>query len=100
MNDETLEALKGSIEKWEKIVAGTGINEGPLNCPLCQMFFIGHEYEESKICRGCPVMEKTGQTRCGGTPYIDYEKSFLDPREPIMKKLAQAELDFLKSLLP
>ena len=30
MNRETHKALLGSIEKWKAIVAGTGIDEGPL----------------------------------------------------------------------
>lgn len=87
MDDATLTALKGSIAKWEAIVAGTGVDLGGSNCPLCKMFVrINGE------CKGCPVMEVTGFDNCERTPYYEY-----DPEEP---ETAQAELDFLKSLLP
>src|SRR5262245_41236356 len=33
MDDETLEALNGSIAKWQAIVGGTGEDEGAENCP-------------------------------------------------------------------
>lgn len=95
MNANTLEALKGSIAKWEAIVAGTGIDEGDKNCPLCQAF---------ANCDGCPVAEMTEQYACEGTPYYKF-RSALDefPGKAVtkkQKKLAQAELDFLRSLLP
>lgn len=84
MDPATLVALKGSIAKWEGIVAG-----GPEgDCPLCLMFFRGRPIED--ICVGCPVMERTGRRMCRGTPYWDDTNP----------KQAQAELDFLKSLLP
>jgi hypothetical protein len=38
MDEKTLEALKGSIRKWEAIVDGTGEDDGADNCPLCHMF--------------------------------------------------------------
>ena len=39
MDKATREALLGSIEKWERIVAGTGEDRGTLNCPLCTKFY-------------------------------------------------------------
>lgn len=87
MNAETLTALRGSIAKWRAIVAGTGINRGPSDCPLCKLFFF------VRRCVGCPVFERTGETGCGGTPYSDYEKNG-------ELEVAKAELDFLISLLP
>lgn len=112
MDDRTLEALKGSIAKWEGIVAGTIQDEGILNCPLCKLFHLGG-------CQGCPVAETAGVSYCANTPYRDYvmasgqvdmeelsistggsldnvELENLKVRE---KEVAQAELDFLKSLL-
>lgn len=86
MDDKTLEALKGSIKKWEGIVAGTIENQGALNCPLCQLFNTSDE------CDGCPVKERTGEDFCEGSPYYSYEQK--------VQGSAQAELDFLKSLLP
>lgn len=98
MNKQTLKALKGSIKKWELIVAGEGKDLGAENCPLCQLFIV-------RGCKGCPVMEKTGYAECKGSPYDEWIKGtkFKNGRRadtPEKKKLARAELKFLKSLLP
>lgn len=89
MDAKTFEALKGSIQKWERIVEGTGRNYGAVDCPLCELF---NRYEHD-LCAGCPVSESTGRLGCGGTPYENY-------RVTGTTEAAQAELDFLKSLLP
>lgn len=106
MDADTLEALRGSIAKWEGIVAGTTKNHCADNCPLCHKFnfsFTGARRAQS--CKGCPVMERTGRQFCDGSPYEDYE----DMEERVeegyaegaaLKPLAIAEVDFLKSLLP
>jgi len=109
MDAETLEALRGSIRKWEEIVAGTGTDEGPINCPLCQRFnklFLKQEYTYPNMCTGCPVSNFTGLHGCDGTPYEDLEN--LDPDafdsdedfERRTYELQQREVEFLKSLLP
>lgn len=90
MKPETLTALQGSIKKWEAIVDGTGKDQGGQNCPLCQRF-------ETTVCKTlqgeeCPVRIRTGLISCAGSPYASYE-----PHKP---ETAQAELDFLVSLLP
>lgn len=108
MDPDTLAALRGSVAKWERIVAGTDINRAIENCPLCAAF-----NHPPSHCRGCPVMDKTGQFGCGGTPYEEFEASVsLDGGVGLnlndlgglhrarFLKLAQAELDFLRSLLP
>jgi len=38
MDEKTLAALRGSISKWEGIVAGTMQDSGASNCPLCKKF--------------------------------------------------------------
>lgn len=111
MTKRTLKALKGSIAKWETIVAGTGVDEGGENCPLCKMFVLNPARES---CEGCPVMNRTGRDDCVGSPYIS-EWHRLNPWptdedgcEAWSRKVeneqhraaARAELDFLKSLLP
>jgi hypothetical protein len=103
MDARTLEALRGSIAKWEAIVAGTGEDKGVLNCPLCQLFVSGEEI----LCKGCPVSDATGEIYCNDTPYSDWselaEDLAYDEHGHLSDKgrrLAQAELDFLKSLLP
>lgn len=109
MDERTLTALKGSIAKWEAIVEGAGADEGQNNCPLCEEFALIHD------CEGCPVAERVGTTGCVGTPYQKWktaaEREFDDgisddpcpayeATTPKLIKLAQAELDFLRSLLP
>ena len=113
MNKETFEALKKSIEKWEKIVAEKGKDLGSDNCALCGLFAT-----KDRKCVGCPVYMKTGEPLCRETPYIDWLKHhayrhfnvllgdcniMFTPcvvECPTCKELAQEELEFLKSLLP
>lgn len=96
MSTETLTALRGSIRKWERIVAGVGEDRGSTNCPLCHLF------RKNRDCQGCPVSTYTGQDSCDGTPYDDYseaeERVFF--RKRLMQKHAERELAFLRSLLP
>lgn len=112
MDAKTLEALRGSIEKWEKIAAGTGLDMANTNCPLCQLF--RSDVYSDTACHGCPVMERTGHQVCDKSPY----KEFAALKSPDVKyfrskwkrgyravsdkakEVALAELDFLKSLLP
>lgn len=100
MAPEVLKALHGSIAKWEAIVGGTGGDTGPQNCPLCKLFWIkgprGGLMPNS--CLGCPVMQRTGQQGCGGTPYDIYDDNAYDAEE--LQDIAEEELAFLKSLLP
>ena len=101
MNAQTLKALKGSIRKWEEIVAGTGKDMGIYNCPLCVLFF-ERDKDYSKRCIGCPVRKATGEPDCSGSPYDnwDYSNELYIPENEEATAAAQAELDFLKSLLP
>lgn len=102
MDTATLKALKGSIEKWEGIVAGTMEDDGILNCPLCDKFY-------HLDCEGCPVFQATGMDRCSGTPYIDTDLEdvplndrggydFYDCADNLAA--CKDELEFLRSLLP
>jgi hypothetical protein len=65
MDSKTLEALKGSIRKWEKIVSGEGVDYGWQDCPLCDMYI-------PEACRGCPISEKTNALGCRQTPYSSW----------------------------
>lgn len=100
MKKKTLVALKGSIEKWEKIVAGKGKDRGTENCPLCKLF-----WAQKQTCQYCPVERISKRGCCENTPYDAWnvwkentEKDRVVDKQS--KQLAQAELDFLKSLLP
>jgi len=104
MDDETLEALKGSIAKWRGVVAGTVDDQGTNNCPLCARF---HPFEGGSGClKGCPVAARTGRSGCLGSPYSDYDEAQeSDPEEnpgrhEQMQAAACAEVAFLISLLP
>jgi len=98
MAPRTLEALQGSIAKWEAIVAGTGEDDGSFNCPLCHRF--ANNRSQGQQCLGCPVMQATGEKHCYGSPYHDYVHAEEEEDKEAMAKCAQAEVDFLKSLLP
>jgi hypothetical protein len=100
MDEETLWALRGSIQKWEKIVDGTGTNDGAANCPLCLKFNTALNGGTKCHCFGCPVFASTGQHGCSGSPYEAYEEAECEVDEEELQPLAEAELDFLKSLLP
>ena len=92
MDKSTREALLGSIEKWERIVAGTGEDRGTLNCPLCKKFYFE---DRSRPCVRCPVAKKVGNILCRGTPYENYLRAWPEGRPAA----AEAELAFLQSLL-
>ena len=105
MNRKTLVALKGSISKWEKIVAGTGVDDGYRNCPLCALF-IPDPSEPYPACKGCPVAARAGKGACHTTPYDLWADQFIYEDRPwhvktkSQKAAARKELAFLKSLLP
>lgn len=104
MDAKTLEALKGSIAKWEAIVAGASGSQGSDNCPLCAEFY-------KNDCAGCPVADQAGEIHCRRTPHYEWtnvdrvlENGWggydFDNSPADALRLAQAELDFLRSLLP
>lgn len=105
MDAATLEALRGSIAKWERVVREGVSGKSWKDCPLCVKFWDGD-------CRGCPVKHKTGYDACQGSPFEEYVDAYeehqfgsdmsasLIGKEPDVVLAAQAELDFLKSLLP
>ncbi len=101
MNAETLAALRGSIAKWRAIVAGTGVDHGVDNCPLCNIFCHG-----INNCGGCPVALAALDDGCRKTPYVPWAALFGGEEFPHratterQKAAAQAELDFLISLMP
>ncbi len=110
MKRRTLKALRGSIEKWEEILTGYGIDHGRDNCPLCKIF--SSPYRECNAREGerCPVKIHSKRIACRRTPYQRWSKHHMDVHFleankipggcPKCKQLAQKEIDFLKSLLP
>jgi hypothetical protein len=101
--DEQIDAIKGSIKKWEDIVGFGGTDEGSANCDLCKTYKI-----RLFSCGECPVHKKT-DNGCGDTPYEKWLKhhdsnhSKHNKREILCfecETIAQDEVDFLKGLLP
>lgn len=98
MTARARKALKGSIRKWERIVAGTGIDKGGDNCPLCTQFA---NEKNGWGCIGCPIAEHTGASDCARTPYSDWSMSlgYMNTADtPERKKHAKRMLAFLKRL--
>lgn len=100
MSKRTLRALRGSIKKWENIREGEEEDWGSYNCPLCGLFI-------TSFCKGCPVRHRTKEQLCKNSPYTSWlrhiESKHGKPYEvqcPTCKRLATAEIEFLKSLLP
>ena len=90
-----LEALKGSIVKWNKIITGAGVDTGPDNCPLCMLYF--------PACDKCPICIETDEMCCDLTPYVAWEGHLKEryPRNVFDSKslrLARAERDWLEAL--
>lgn len=96
---QTFEALQGSIDKWTRIVAGAEEDAGVVNCPLCQIFF-----RSMLECLGCPVAVVTGKIGCYKTPYDSWATLCRSGKQtrradtPEKVAAAQAEVEFLKSL--
>jgi hypothetical protein len=83
--EEQKKALRGSILKWQRIVNGTGTDEGPDNCPCCKKwYFVG--------CNGCPIRTFTGESECISTPYDDVKG------EQPTSNQALSELNFLRAV--
>lgn len=117
MTAKALSALIQSIAHWERLATGDekpGESVSADDCALCQTFrnratlafVVGNE------CIGCPVMERTGRSRCRSTPYSAAENHFVHSADktgktgktgrqtPEFRAAAKAELEFLRSLLP
>lgn len=107
MDDRTLKALRASIKHWEDNVEARSPHNASAaasKCALCEMFTL----DPDDCCTGCPVSNATGQTECENTPYYTARTALVvwrkepsnDELRAAWRKGAQAELDFLRSLLP
>ena len=103
MDNKTLKALEGSIEKWRKIIEDGADDGGPADCPLCEIFIWG-----DSSCKGCPVANAVGIGGCRETPYTiwsDHQANKHDDQIhavncPECERIARAELKFLEGLRP
>lgn len=104
MTPEILAALKASIEKWERNLAYA--KTGDLDkmrifgkdCPLCQLLTIDDHSEPE--CERCPVMQKTGLAVCEESPWHKVARARHMRNHKGTVTATQAEIDFLRSLLP
>ena len=92
-------ALEGSIKKWENIAYHGGVDHGTKNCSLCELYDEDH-------CKDCPVHQFSGD-HCNNTPYEEWAEHHRLAHSVFhgqvvecdeCKRLAIAELEFLKSL--
>lgn len=105
MNSETVQAIKESIAHWERMRDDPKCGEQPTVgfCALCEMFL---DEARENCCSGCPVFEETGLLMCQGSPYPRASLAWYNLERwgekylPAWQQAAQAEIDFLKSLLP
>jgi hypothetical protein len=113
---KTRTALDKSIKHWERIRDGVDKCIGSDYCALCELFLYWDGFNHPGQCEGCPVREDTGRQYCYGSPYVQFSdfKSALDHeglhfadlqdkrgQKRLYQRrvqLAQAEIDFLKSL--
>lgn len=102
MDERTAEALEASIKHWEENRAVDSPEQASMesdDCSLCTLFL-------DILCRGCPIMERTGCKSCSMTPYeiaaFALAKWEGDPNNPDRKqawqKACDAEIAFLKSV--
>jgi hypothetical protein len=99
LDADTRLALETSILHWTRYAEGHGKLEGfpnSRNCALCKLFL-------DKDCVNCPVFLTTNYRLCQGSPYEDTVLALLDSVETYTDRkfliAAQAELDFLQSIL-
>jgi hypothetical protein len=104
VDQEMLDAIDGSIRKWEDILAGRKEDRGTGNCPLCQNYHVTPGFLEP--CKNCPVMGDSGAKCCDGTPYKawkEHHDSFHNdlPRTIRCEQcamLAYKELEYLRGM--
>ena len=114
MDEKTLIALKASIQHWRENVEAAVLDNVSIladDCALCDAFYFSDVNafdEEIQYCVDCPVKMRTGIDTCQGSPYREaWESHYSWRKSPTSitskatwRKAAQAELDFLISLLP
>ena len=95
---EVIEAIEGSIVKWQDIMGG-GEDMGTDNCPLCHTF----------NCTTCPVSKFLGKEGCIPSPYgkwLDHQEDAHQNKSwpkiiqcPECAGIAYAEIEFLREIL-
>ncbi len=106
MDDKTLEALQNSISHWEDNLR-VGRREARIfgdSCALCSLFLEevdpSNDDDNNNYCHGCPVKDHTGKVDCMGSPWGRCMRAWTNRDAKAFVKAAQAELTFLRGLLP
>lgn len=103
MKNKNIELLKGSIKKWKKVTTGKYVENGPIDCPLCQEYF--ERTADGIECNdNCPIKKDTGLKCCNGTIYTIYNKLCKKTynryaKTPKQKETALRFVDYLEALL-
>ncbi len=78
------------IKAWREVPDGD-------NCAFCELYLeLG--------CEGCPISQKTGEVRCGNTPYKGAHTWYISINQgqstnlKSFYKAVQKEIDFLEAL--
>lgn len=100
MTPEMHEALLASIEHWKENLAlgAADAKIGGGDCPLCNA--TRPKPTAGVDCRECPVMRKTGEYDCQGSPWYDVADARLAADNAAFTLAAKCEIAFLESLLP
>ena len=99
-------ATEKSIQKWEAIVLNDEVDERSSNCELCKKY-------NKNDCNFCPVAMTVKSKHCNNTPWVDWADYCINKNPNLpgfwmpdisvfdaeSKRLAQAELDFLRGIL-
>lgn len=88
--------LESAITRWKDNAKATRLDDvkiGWMGCSFCEAYYGG-----SYCDRACPIVKKTSQHRCKGTPYGDVEKAVRDYDLPEAKRHSQRMVEFLESL--
>ena len=103
IDEVTLEALLGSIEKWRKIAYENEVDAGDENCPLCQTFRYCSDciIEINVQSCGCNyIYDKWSDHHWQNHPDEMDDADYLRVQCDECKRLAIAEYKFLKRMLP
>lgn len=107
---EEIQATRESIAKWEAhrdTINPETVELGMTTCPLCILCEVKYDDYTSVNCDECPIKRKTSYPGCSYTPYLDavitLRTWIRNPGSRCVRQAwrnaAQAEIDFLQSIL-
>lgn len=93
--DQTMRALYGAEEKWERVRAGRAMDYGGDDCPLCAL------YDDCSHVDGdmCPIAEDTGFRFCHKTPHYAWCEYCLTAHDGFFKVFDEKSFDLADDML-